>query len=79
MLTQDQIIAAYEHAIANDERSAGQDVREASESISRALDDYCTAIQFETFLWAYELGFKAGQGAAPAEDDQEEREEEGWI
>jgi len=60
MLTQDQIITAYEQAIEN-QPSAGQDVTEASESISRALDDYCTALQFETFLWAYELGFKAGR------------------
>lgn len=83
MLTQDQIIAAYEQAIEN-QPSAGQDVTEASESISRALDDYCTALQYETFLWAYELGFKAGQAdltetPEPDEDDAERGEEEGWA
>lgn len=63
MLTQDQIIAAYEHAIANDEHTAGQDVREADDNLEDALMSYVTAIQFETFCWAYELGFKAGQEA----------------
>ncbi len=62
MLTQDQIIAAYEQAIEN-QPSAGQDVTEASKSIDRALDNYCTALQYETFLWAYELGYKARQEA----------------
>ena len=61
MLTQDQIIAAYEHAIANDEHTAGQDVREAEDTLEDAPMSYVTALQYETFLWAYELGFKAGR------------------
>lgn len=59
MLTREQIIAAYEREIEN-QPSAGLDVTEANRSISRALHDYCSAIAFETFLWEYELGYKAG-------------------
>ena len=64
MLTRDQITEAYEKAIAADDRpAAGLDVTEADKDISRALDAYCTALQYETFLWAYELGYKARQEA----------------
>ena len=62
MLTQDQITAIYEEAIEN-QPPAGQDVTEADNDIRRALDAYCSALQYETFLWAYELGFKAGKEA----------------
>lgn len=62
MLTRDQITAAYEKAVADDDRpSAGLDVTEADKDVSRALDAYCSALQYETFLWAYELGFNAGK------------------
>ena len=65
MLTRDQITEAYEKAIADDDRpAAGLAVTEADKDISRALDAYCTALQYETFLWAYELGFNAGKGAS---------------
>lgn len=65
MLTRDQITEAYEKAIADDEcPSACPDVTEADKDISRALDAYCEALQYETFLWAYELGFEAGKGSS---------------
>lgn len=63
MLTRDQITAIYEESIEN-QPPAGQDVTEADRDINRALDSYCDALQYETFLWAYELGFKAGLSAA---------------
>lgn len=90
MLTQDQIAAIYEKAIDN-QPAAGLDVTEADKDVSRALDAYCSALQYETFLWAYELGYKAGRTAdqMPGEDDPtmqeqdedeaERSEEEGWI
>ena len=80
-MTRVQIIDIYEREIEN-QPAAGLDVTEASKSIERALDDYCAAIAYETFLWAYELGYKAGCDAEPAErdkDDAECREEEGWV
>jgi len=61
-MTRDQIVDIYEREIEN-QPAAGLDVTEASKSIDRALDNYCTALQYETFLWAYELGYKAGQEA----------------
>lgn len=70
MLTQEQITAAYEAAIEN-QPAAGQDVRETSDDINRALDAYCSALQYETFLWAYELGFKAGLAAANQEGGED--------
>jgi len=63
MLTRDQITAIYEEACEN-QPSAGQDVREADQGIRDALDAYCSALQYETFLWAYALGFEAGKGAS---------------
>ena len=86
MLTPDQITAIYEQAIDN-QPAAGLDVTEADKAVSHALDDYCSALQYETFLWAYALGYKHGQQneqpteeeAAPPDEDEEDREEEGWI
>ena len=63
MLTRGQIIAAYE-AAQEKQPQAGQDVREADKDVSRALDNYCSALQFETFLWAYALGYQHGQEAS---------------
>lgn len=61
MLTKEQITEIYESSL-EDSPSAGLDVREANNSIRDALDAYCSAIQYETFLWAYELGYNAGRG-----------------
>lgn len=61
-MTRDQIVDIYEREIEN-QPAAGLDVTEANKSIDRAFDNYCTALQYETFLWAYELGYKAGQEA----------------
>lgn len=60
MLTRDQLTAIYEQAV-DKQPSAGEDVREADQSIRDALDSYCSALQYETFLWAYELGYQAGK------------------
>lgn len=84
MLTQEQIAAIYEKAMDN-QPAAGLDVTEANESVNRALDDYCSALQYETFLWAYELGYNAGRGLEiPCPEDTHDesgksREQEGWI
>ena len=82
MLTPEQIVAAYEAAQEN-QPAAGLDVTEADKDVNRALDAYCSALQYETFLWAYELGYNAGRAdltetPEPDEDDAE-RGEEGWI
>lgn len=61
MLTREQINAIYETAIMNDERYASQEVREADDAHENALMAYITAIQKDTFMWAYELGYKAGK------------------
>lgn len=81
MLTPDQITAIYEKASEN-QPSAGLDVTEANKAVSRALDDYCSALQYETFLWAYALGYEHGQHGVSADlipYEDEEREEEGWV
>ena len=62
MLTRDQITAIYEESIEN-QPPAGQDVIQADKDIRHALDAYCSALQYETFLWAYELGYQAGRSA----------------
>lgn len=62
MLTRDQLIEAYEKAIAEEAQpQAGDDVRSADDALNDAIMNYVTAIQFETFLWAYDLGFKHGK------------------
>lgn len=63
MLTKNQIVAVYEREIEN-QPSAGLDVTEANKTISRALDDYCDALTYETFLWAYALGYQHGKEAS---------------
>lgn len=68
MLTRDQITAIYEEACEN-QPPAGQDVTEADKDIRRALDAYCDALQYETFLWAYELGYQAGQAAPERQEN----------
>lgn len=64
MLTREQITEIYENSM-EDQPRAGQDVREAHSDFNSAVDNYITALQYETFLWAYELGYKHGkEGAA---------------
>ena len=63
MLTRDQITEIYENSM-EDQPSAGQDVRESYSAFRDACDAYVSALQYEMFLWAYELGFKHGRGAA---------------
>lgn len=63
MLTRDQIIAIYDKAI-EDQPRAGQDVREANSALDDAIMAHTIAVQFETFLWAYALGYQHGQEAS---------------
>lgn len=56
----EQITAVYEEA---DKPEAGQDVNEAKRDFSEAFDNYCAAITYETFLWAYALGYSHGHCA----------------
>ena len=63
MLTRDQIKSIYDKALADDNHHASEDVQTADDKLSTALMDYIVAIQEDTFGWAYELGFKAGQEA----------------
>lgn len=62
MLTQEQITEIYENSL-EDQPSAGLDVREANGGLHDALEAYFSALQYETFLWAYELGYNAGRAA----------------
>lgn len=59
----EQITAIYERELEN-QPSAGLDVIEANRSIERALDNYCAALNYEAFLWAFELGYNAGRAGA---------------
>ena len=59
MLTNEQLTAAYEAAL-EDTRPAGSDVQEAADVFEDAVMAYLTAIQYETFCWAYALGYEAG-------------------
>lgn len=63
MLTRDQIKSIYEKALMDDNHYASEEVQSADDKLDSALMEYITAIQEETFCWAYELGFKAGQEA----------------
>lgn len=63
MLTREQLDVIYEKAIMNDDHYASQEVKDADSAHDDALMAYIVAIQKDTFIWAYELGFKAGQEA----------------
>lgn len=63
MLTREQIKSIYEKALMDDNHYASEEVQSADDKLDSALMDYITAIQEDTFCWAYELGFKAGQEA----------------
>ena len=63
MLTTAQLTAIYEREMEN-QPSAGLDVTTANENIRDALDDYCAALTYEAFLWAYALGYEAGKKEA---------------
>lgn len=63
MLTRKQLKSIYEKAIMNDDHYASEEVQTADDKLDSALMDYITAIQEDTFCWAYALGFKAGQEA----------------
>lgn len=61
MLTREQLKSIYEKAIMSDDRTASEEVQSADDRLESALMDYITAIQEDTFCWAYELGFNAGK------------------
>ena len=70
MLTEKQLTDIYEREMEN-QPSAGLDVTTANKNIRDALDDYCAALTYEAFLWAYALGYEAGRmesEASTAED-----------
>ena len=70
MLTTKQLTAIYERELEN-APSAGLDVMNAKRSFHAALDEYCAALNYEAFLWAYALGYEAGRTkreASTAED-----------
>ena len=60
MLTKEQLTVIYEREMEN-QPSAGLDVTTANKNIRDALDDYCAALTYEAFLWAYALGYEAGR------------------
>lgn len=60
MLTTEQLTAIYEREMEN-QPSAGLDVINAKKKIHAALDEYCAALNYEDFLWAYALGYEAGK------------------
>ena len=63
MLTKEQLTAIYERELEN-ASSAGSDVLNAKRSFHAALDEYCAALNYEDFLWAYVLGYEAGKKEA---------------
>lgn len=67
MLTIERLTEAYEAALEDNAPSAGADVQEASESFEDAVMAYITAVQYEAFCWAYQIGYKAGKEAAEHE------------
>ena len=70
MLTKEQLTAIYERELEN-APSAGSDVLNAKRNFHAALDEYCAALNYEDFLWAYALGYEAGRmevEASTAED-----------
>ena len=62
MLTRELITSIYEDAM-DKQPPAGRDVMNADDDIQTALDAYCCAIRYETFLWANEMGYKAGSAS----------------
>lgn len=60
MLTKEQLTDIYEREMEN-QPSAGLDVLNAKRSFHAALDEYCAALDYEAFLWAYALGYEAGK------------------
>lgn len=82
MFTRDKLKSIFEKALADDNHYASEEVQTADDKLGSALMDYITAIQEDTFCWAYALGYKAGRSSDPAEQDEdvaECREEEGWV
>ena len=63
MLTKEQLTAIYEREMEN-QPSAGSDVLNAKRNFHAALDEYCAALDYEAFLWAYALGYEAGKKGA---------------
>ena len=63
MLTEKQLTDIYERELEN-APSAGSDVLNAKRSFHVALDEYCAALNYEAFLWAYALGYEAGKKEA---------------
>ena len=63
MLTKEQLTAIYEREMEN-QPSAGSDVLNAKRNFHAALDEYCAALTYEAFLWAYALGYEAGKKEA---------------
>ena len=63
MLTTEQLTAIYEREMEN-QPSAGLDVLNTKRSFHAALDEYCAALNYEAFLWAYALGYEAGKKKA---------------
>lgn len=68
MLTREHITAVYEEVM-DKQPPAGREVMEADDDIQTALDAYCCAIRYETFLWAYELGYEAGKASTESTPD----------
>ena len=60
MLTEKQLTDIDERELEN-APSAGSDVLNAKRSFHAALDEYCAALNYEAFLWAYALGYEAGR------------------
>ena len=53
MLTEKQLTDIYERELEN-----------AKRNFHAALDEYCAALNYEAFLWAYALGYEAGKKEA---------------
>ena len=69
MMTRDQLKSIYEKALADDNHHASEDVQTADDKHSTALMDYIVAIQEDTFCWAYELGYQAGQAVPERQEN----------
>lgn len=65
-MTREQAIALYEDVMETMPQ-AGEKVRDACEALNDAYEAYCSEVEYETFAWAYELGYKAGKEAAKHE------------
>ena len=62
MLTEKQLTDIYERELEN--APSGSDVLNAKRNFHAALDEYCAALNYEAFLWAYALGYEAGKKEA---------------